>query len=310
MEGKGDASISKQLYASAADERKQRITDVLEGFFYLTWIVTIGCAVCEVAVHWHLTDSAIVIEAAHDTPIIFVFSLSASALIVFDRFKEARTTAMNRLTSFTIKMEKDLGTLKAEMVREFSLQARKGVRFMDVREEYQLDALFGDAVRIYGYFPVHTILKDNLEMRKILVEAMKRREFLEYKMIVGKTGALRMHDIAREIGNEYSNDVKEIKKKMIIYEDTSMDELKDLRMSFFVVDTVNEDKSRVVIYVWEKPFGYGFQTVNNALVIEGINADVKLLFAQFAEKLASLIAEGRMPVDYFSPLTSAVKPST
>ena len=270
----------------------------------ISWIFAIICGVSEIFDYFYKDALPAIPPFLHSlggaTPLAFIVSLSASALLIFERFVEFRAEAMDHLQRYKTELENfrtdnhhRMERLKEQMVSEFARQTASKVRFVEVGEDYQIGALYHDAVSIQGYFPVHTILRDNKHIRVRLIDRILKEDFSKYRMILGKNGTERMTEIAKQIVDEAPNyqraKLQRILKTKFLCRvtDETFDECTQVKMSFFVVQTLSDEEPRAVIYFWIDPFGSSFDTVRSALVIEG-GIHVTYLSRLFLDKWGEL----------------------
>lgn len=244
------AVASWSANAEDAEQDKRLLALLRRGFIYIAFYsFFLAAAVCSVAEAYIIfcKDSTHIAPWIHHlseaTPLAFIASLSATALLVFEHLLEFRSEAVKYIHQYKGALER----LKEQMVSEFAQQVKGAARLVDVTEEIQIGALYRDAIAISGYFPVHTVLRDYKDLRSRFCDIIKAKDFSKYQMILGRKGFERMEDIARKIHDETKQNAWNVlqtllKERFQIRADKSIDEIKDVPMSFFIVRTPSEQE--------------------------------------------------------------------
>ncbi len=232
-------------------------------------------------------------EAGQFSPLLFVASVSATIILFVQKFDDVA----NFLNLSVARFQKQLERTKIEIVGEFIAQAKIGARLVDVGTEHQVESLYRDAAYICGYYPVHTVLQYNRRLRHVLAESMRHKSFRTYDMIVGRQGKQRLIEMfdtwcdqiddakrAHDLGacNREERDLITFLRNIRVRFNQNIDEKDEVRITFFYVLLPDGVRRRGVIYIWTNPFGFNFDQVNGALILEGDSGYLSGLYGIFA----------------------------
>ena len=257
----------------------------------------------------------------HSGAVFFQISVCAAVLFIVEKAPEFRHEVQNFLNQLSFRvdglkdsvdhelprvMRERIAQATADIGRDFAVRTTRAVRLVDPDSEYQMDTLYRGSLSIMGYYPVHSILRDNPALRGVIGTAMQDAKFKKYEMILGNTGHLNLLMAIAEWKNHANNlkrttlnDYKVEQLRIDAFLDKTWikwcercDEQAHVRTSFFVVEPSESEANalRAVVYIWDKPFGFNFDTVEGAFVIEGQSSYIRALQARFKEEWSSIEA--------------------